>query len=788
MHSFHWSKTKPTPHSQRHTKGKTPSDFTPLNLGILAFILIGSAVVRLYALGRPMLLHDETLVVDTALRSVGYILERSLHTDAHPPFYYLLYKVIEWYSRSEFILRLLSALCGITSVWLLFVLCRKYLSKSIGIVASALLAVDLVHVAISRVVRPHAIVIMLGIVCAYRLLRFLESPSRKNIILMWLPNLAVSLWHFNGVLVIGSQLAVIAALGLTRRIPLRTALVSLAINGACLLVPAFFLVARLGQFPGVDVGNSITMLWTFNRTLENVFEIVSFMAFTWCGIAAVFFMALGFMTLLKSNTTMAVLLGPIAFLPLIVLIMMRYGIIYQAQHIAFIAPFLFIFVAVGLLQTRIHSGIIAICIIFIGGYYILFQQSSTLYDINSGLINHNLCQKPIHAALPTRLSAIDIVGFYPNSRIDAVNWEYTKSGTGDLRHFSITEDDRFVNFYLVRYPDYTQDDGRKMFGIEQAGFHPLSKEQTCCELNVTSYRIDRTPNLSFDTLPAAFMLKATPEDFFRHVYSAQDLMPVFSPLSNTLHPASYDSPATFSFHFVNTREQFVPAIDIQVNMEDKWKENTFTMAYSFDNEPPIPGLDFTNMVYQGDVTMHLGRTRQFKTLDLYFKMSCSSTMPSFYNNPDTTVFRSLFLVMQHTDPLFDSALPVRIFGLDRLESNGTQQFRWSCGPETTLQFHTQQPQHLQLDLDGRSLIVGQTVTLLLNGRNVTEHALPLGQHYARFTTDFDAPAGDNVLTLRYAFWNHGNHGPAGETFEAGDPRLLAASYTQFSLHPAQPRN
>ena len=753
---------------------------------VVSIMVMMAAVVRLYALGKPLLLHDEALVVDTATRSFAYIVARSFTMDAHPPFYYFLYKILELFTKSEFFLRLLSAACGIASVWVLYRLCSKFLSRSVGVVAASLLAVDLVPVAISRVVRPHSLVLLLGLICAYRLLCFLAAPSRKNSLLLWLPNVLVSLWHFNGMLVIGSQLAILAGFGVARRLPWRPTALALLANGLCLLVPFFFLLARLGQFPGVAVGNEVTMLWTFRRTLENIFEIVSLMPYVWSGIAVLGFLVLGGVALLQTKTRLAVVIAALAFLPLLVLITMRYGIIYQAQHIAYIAPFLFIFMAVGLLQTKIPAEIIALCVLAIGGYSLFTSNAEALFSLNAESINNNVRQRQIYGELPARLAATDIVGFYPNSRIDAVNWEYAKAGTGDLRQFSVTPHDPFVQFYLVKQLPYHPQDGERMFGIEKGGFAQLVDASIEDSLRVTGYRLERTPTLAFEAVPASFTVTAAPEDFFRRAYAARDLMPTFSPLGNALSPARYDAPASFSFAFENRQALAVPSVDIQIDLEDSWPENTFAVTYRFDDEPPQAGLVIRDTVFQGTAILHLSRPRPFKTLTLTFQMTCSSTRPSFYNNPDTLFFRSLQVTMRDADAAFDSALPGSMLGLDVLESNGTQLFRWSYGPETILRFPLGQGQPLQFDCNARSPIPGQTVTFVLNGREIPECSASLGPAYSRATCAFVAPAGDNVLALRYGLYNHGSSGNALETFEKDDPRPLAASYTVFRLHPAAP--
>jgi hypothetical protein len=761
--------------------GKTVPDSKNWSLVVLFAILGVAAIVRIYALGVPIFLHDETLVLDTALRSFDYIHNRSLQADAHPPFYYYLYKILELKLRSEFSLRLLSVLSGLASVSLLYQLCGKYVSRQVAYIASSLLAVGLVHVAISRVVRPHALMAMLGLACTYRLLRFMEEPSRRNLFFLWIPNFMVSLWHFNGVLVIGSQLAVLLAMGIVGRIPRRMALLGLVINGSCLLVPLYFLVVRLGQFPGVDIGHGTTMLWTFQRTVHNIVEIVTLPFGDWTNVVAVIAVIIGYATLLKHNTTLAAVLGIITLAPLFTLIAMRYGIIYQSQHIIFIVPYLFIFFAIGLLQTKIKADLFVFCILLFGSYGLFAHKHTVLYEMNSEFINNNMRQKQIHRQLPPRLGTTDIVGFYPGSRVDTVNWEYLKAGTGDLRRFTITPHDAFVNFYLVKVLNYPPADGDRMFGIDKAGFKSLTTGWLEDHLQVTGYRIDRMPTFIFDTLPMEATITADPEVFFRRVHNARDLMTTFSPLGNTVSPAAYERPGSFSFRFDNAQAQFISDIEIQTEFENTWKANSFVLTYSFDENPPEQGISLNNALHQGTTVLQLGRTKAFKTLDIAVSMRCSSSMPSFYNNPDTLAFRRLQVSMRNDSPSFSSTLPVAIVGLDKREGTNAQHYHWGLGPETIVRFTTDEAQHLQLNVDARSPIPGQSLTFALDGQEQPLTSLLLGPDYEEHSLVFRVPAGDHTLHVRYGLWNHGDHGNDKETFEPTDPRLLAASFREFRL-------
>jgi hypothetical protein len=750
---------------------------------VLALILLAAAFARLYALGVPMLLHDEALVTGAAAQDWGYILLRSLSTDAHPPFYYFLNKLVISVASDDFSVRLVSAASGVAAVYALYRLGARLVSPGAGLVAAALLSVDLLHVALSRAVRPHALVILLTLVATLRLVSFLDRPTARNAWLLVAAGFFTVLWHFNGGLVVGSLFAVAGAAMLLGVVPAGAGLWTLAGLGACLAVSAAPVAVRMGKFPGVALGGN-SMLWTATRTVENLRELLDVVAepFVWQAMAALSLAGLAALWVRRPGA--AAQLTALAVLPLAALVALRYGIIYQPQHIAFILPFLLLFVARGAQLVPIPAPLLAAVIAVGGSVLLITHKHHALYEEDSGFINHNWSQRPIALALPNPFTEKMVAGFYPAEQIDFVRWELMRRGFGDPRVNSVEPGDATVSFYLVKRLAFDLADSRAMFGLEEAGF-PKVMERSLNGHLLEGFAIPRTPALTLDALPQAFAITSDPESFFRRVREARDLRPYFSPLGNSLYPGRIGSQASFTFRVENPSERFSPNVDLGLILSRTAPDALFELSYAFDGEAPRQGINVREVAESITPTLTLGRTAPFRVLDVTVRMLSPGTAPSLYNNPEAVRFNSMNLAFEAPDPAFDSDVPLAAVGLGPSEKAGETRFRWGYGPETSLRFEAPAEEALVLELTARSPIPGQRVEAAVNGALVSLPDAELFPEYRTLSVPVRARQGENVLSLRYALWNHGDHGGGhgapGETFEKDDPRSLAASFTTFRL-------
>ena len=165
----------------------------------LIFVLLLAALLRLWGLSRGDPVNDEVFY---AFRGLGLIDfdEAEAQTTPwewfdpaipfwariswhdHPPLvFWIQHLFLLIFGESNFAFRLPSALLGILSVWLLYLVGRRLYGSQVGILAALILAATLNHVYISRVGMQEAYVIFFLLAASYLFLRSLG----KDTYLIW---------------------------------------------------------------------------------------------------------------------------------------------------------------------------------------------------------------------------------------------------------------------------------------------------------------------------------------------------------------------------------------------------------------------------------------------------------------------------------------------------------------------------------------------------------------------------------------------------------------------------
>lgn len=130
----------------------------------LGLAMLAALAVRLTALGRKSLWLDEAASLMRASQPVAAIFGST--GDPHPPLYYALLHFWLLLGRSEFVLRLPSALAGALAVPLFYILVRQWSSKTTALIAAWLLALAPMHLWYSQEVRMYALLCTLGLASA----------------------------------------------------------------------------------------------------------------------------------------------------------------------------------------------------------------------------------------------------------------------------------------------------------------------------------------------------------------------------------------------------------------------------------------------------------------------------------------------------------------------------------------------------------------------------------------------------------------------------------------------
>lgn len=742
-----------------------------LTVGVVAF---AAFALRVYALGTPEFLFDEGLVANAALRDWRYIILRSWLEDAHPPFFYLLTKTILTLGSSSFLLRLLSALAGTAAVLLLYRLGARLISRQAGLVACALLAVHLLHVELSRVLRPHALIMALGILSFLKLLDFLDKPDRKNLILLVLVNFALLLLHFNSILIVGSEFVIIAAHAFVRRGPLVKAGLTLCIlTAASMGVNAVFLLRRLNNFPGVQV--NVPMLWTLNRTLENLFNLLCLLPFSWAGFLGIALFGLGVLRLARLPRVLAMLLGMI-FLPLVVLILARYGIIYHETHIAFILPFLLLVCAAGLTSLTRHAHIVAACILLLGAGLLLSAKYQDVYGPNANLFGGggSFRQGELARLIPKPGGVPVVAVTNPPWMMDFVNWHYKRQNGVSLSANTVSPG--YDSLDYVAYLEPISGYG----GLGMPSGTPVSS-MSIRDMKLSRWLLPRTPVQMISHLPARITFPANPDTFFPGVWETTGLLAHLSPLGNRVSPSEHGSEGSFTVRLQNASGRHAPNIQVEMNTSGTQPGDALEVLYRFDDEPFQSVMDLRSTAETGTIHLNIRRVAPYSTLDIRARLASGKDSASFYNIPISPSFHGMDVRLSPADQQFDFAIPAVQSGINDPEQGNGARFRWGNGPESIILFHTPEPEQVVLEMEASSAIPAQRVEVLLNGHSAGSLDLPAAGQSGSARLAMQAAAGTNVILLRYARWNHGDHNDPAETFAPQESRSLAAAFTRLRL-------
>jgi len=140
---------------------------------------------------------------------------------AHPPLYFLILRAMAWIGTDLFWLRGLALVSGCAAVWV-FVLVGRDLAGdgargwATGLTAGLLLAVSPAAIALSQVVRPYMLLVLLLALTLHFLLRYMQRPSRDALILHALCASLAMLLHYSAALALGVIVGIAAVDGIRR--------------------------------------------------------------------------------------------------------------------------------------------------------------------------------------------------------------------------------------------------------------------------------------------------------------------------------------------------------------------------------------------------------------------------------------------------------------------------------------------------------------------------------------------------------------------------------------------
>jgi hypothetical protein len=187
----------------------------PTSAIALGAILVLALGLRVAFLDRSELWFDEAYAALIAAESAGEILAE-IRNDSSPPFYFLLlHGWIALVGGSPIALRSLSVLCGVVSVFLMYLLARELQVPAAAHWGALLLAVSPLHLYYSQEARAYALFVLLALAALLALERLRRLPGSGSA----------------GLFILATTLAIYTH------------------NYGLFLLPIFFLYAAMGWIP-----------------------------------------------------------------------------------------------------------------------------------------------------------------------------------------------------------------------------------------------------------------------------------------------------------------------------------------------------------------------------------------------------------------------------------------------------------------------------------------------------------------------------------------------------------
>jgi mannosyltransferase len=152
---------------------------------IVAGLTLGAAVLRFATLGVQAYHHDEIVTASRILRGgFGHAMDAVGFSESAPPLYYALAWVwTQATGTGEFGLRSLSALAGVATVPVAYLIATELRDRRAGLMAAALVAVNPMLLWYSQEARAYALLVLLCAVSLLYCVRALGSGSRRDFVL-----------------------------------------------------------------------------------------------------------------------------------------------------------------------------------------------------------------------------------------------------------------------------------------------------------------------------------------------------------------------------------------------------------------------------------------------------------------------------------------------------------------------------------------------------------------------------------------------------------------------------
>ena len=631
----------------------------------LAVILLSGAALRFYNLGARAPWWDEILVPMVSHHSLSYIFDFcSLH-EVHPPLFYLLLKIILFVSSSDSALRLISAFSGVVTIFILYSTVRMFFDKGTALLAATFLSINMLHILLSREIRPYALQTMLFLASAWFVVRLTKEGRWRdlfflccsNFLLFWLHYFAYYMVAAQGIILLfflfckpcvftWRQFVVFCLFTVLTAVPIYVWFVlpnHVLIRGVIGHYSMPLILSSI--FDDLQIASSFVLLGHFKDSLMYLVPLAGCMVF------------------LFRQPKFAALCFLFWATPLLIVLVMTPGYPLQWWQLTWMTPFLSLLATMALSWLpgcKATAPLLAVG----GALFILVHHHGAYYEPASG--KANLQPSPLEtgeidfretaARLGPLFSSGALItdaespGFY-----NAISWYLDRLPQNPLATQRLEPGNAPVTLHFLAGSPYQGEEDMSDAYLRLV-MHGTPKSTRVRDAVVHTYQVDRKPVTPIGKLPFDVAFSAYPEDFYSHVFRLQNVRSIHMNMSLPLCPEVAPSkvlykgaiatrnnqPSFFEFALENNAGDKPMHFSVNFQYRNGGVGNRIGLFARFDNEPPLLITQSDGLDCNRSPRIDFVRDKPFKQLTFIVQMYCNDkTALYFGDNLKTLVFEEL---------------------------------------------------------------------------------------------------------------------------------------------------
>lgn len=801
-HALRWmARFFPAPAGRRPEAGR-PSlprhfrELSPEQLAVFFAMLVGF-FLRFYRLGTPSLWYDEILLPQTVSYPITYFLKWLTTLEVHPPYPYLLVKAILLFGDSDFALRVVFATVGAVSIPAIYVVGRRLVSPAVGAWCATLLAINPLHIYVSRVVRPYAFIVLFAIASLYFLARYLQTTDRKTIGPLAVANALLLMFHYCGVFAAATTGATLAWAALRRR--------SWRMGEDVCGFVALFSLFSLPTFYFLSKAISIRAGWVHLASSQSVlfkfFEValpglVNFFFSAWqLTLPGYLLVCLGLIALVGRPLWRTILAWSVA-IPLLALLLLRHGYQLTPWHLIYLLPAMVMLMAFGAdLVTAGKRRLPAVAmagLLCLGTALFTTALHGKLYEEDSYTGHYKTLARIIPEFVGQgEASIMDPMLFH------GTNWYLTRfAAQNPLLGQQAGADRRAATINV--FTDAHGAVGHLAKNTEElfAKLGSPTAERDFAGGRIFKFSLARPEPPTIRQLPFETSLTADPANFYRTADS-WDNVGVYPYWGDRISPLVNRRWTWFTSSIRNDTPTFPQNITSVIRYVNEGQGDKLRVTARFDDEPPLEVLDIETpepTKGEGDAlaaTWRLVREKPYTTLTFRCGLYADLGTPGYNGgNLDKVGLTSLTTRIHAVtgdffkpDTLAYSTTSHNLRGI-LSEGDPPRRWRWADGPQASLTFDLPQARDMTLAFAYSNPMDGQQILLSANGTPIWQSEVmaptPWLRDLRHGTVTFPGQAGRNTLTFSFRAWN-------GQPvfFSQADHNPYAVAFTKLELRPAR---